>query len=53
LRFTQRVNDLAALLNDLVVVFLPSRPDSFEHRFESRLTVSLVRGKIGSTDKWF
>src|SRR5436190_11054370 len=52
LRFAQGRNNLATLFNNLVVILLPSRRDSFKHVFESRLTVPLLWWKISSSDKW-
>ena len=49
----ERFNDPATLLDNFVVIFLPGRRDSFEHGPETRLTISVLRRKIGSTDKWF
>src|SRR5439155_5542926 len=52
LRFSQRRNNLASLLDNFVVIFLPCGRDPFEHTLESRLTISVLRWKIGSANKW-
>src|SRR2546430_12240650 len=52
MRFTKCRNDLAALFDNFVVILLPSRRDSFEHGFESGLTVSVLWWEIGSSNKW-
>src|SRR5438445_13142968 len=49
LRLPQRRNNAGALLDNLVVIFLPSGRDSFQHFSEAGLTVPIFRRKIGST----
>src|SRR6266545_4428378 len=51
LRFTEGRDDLAALLDNLVVIFLPGCRDPFEHFFETRLTVAVLRWKVGSANE--
>ena len=53
LRFPQHRSDLAALLDNLIVIFLPGGRDFFEHFLEARLTISVFRRKISSAHKRF
>src|SRR6266404_833190 len=53
LRFAQRRDDFRALIDNLFVVLLPSCGDAFQNFFETGLAVTVLRGKISTTDKRF
>ena len=53
LRFAQCRNDLGTLIDDVFVVLLPRRGDSFQNLSESGLTVPIFRRKISAADEWF
>ena len=48
----QRLNDLAALLGNLIVVLLPSRCNPLQDLCEAGLTVAVFRRKISAADEW-